>query len=224
MLLTVGLSAFKVLRYVLRGAPARALPNPSRQGLRNRASRSYLRERSENFSRIIVNVWRVSSSRATGSCSRTATNLMRCRGVGRFTSPRGAGRGVRGSLRRSCRSSTRSARSTRGSKARGGAETGAACRLRIRRNRVHTVFIHDLTQRVVAGFTARILTSQQGTQLRNLLAKIVHVSLGCGVLLLLPATKLFDNPAGERTGSNRDQAPAVQHDDHAMTLPIPVTG
>lgn len=72
---------------------------------------------------------------------------------------------------------------------------------------MHTVFIHDLTQRVVAGFTARILTSQQGTQLRNLLAKIVHVSLGCGVLLLLPATKLFDNPARERTGSNRDQAP-----------------
>lgn len=34
----------------------------------------YLRERNENFSRIIVNVWRVSSSRATGSCSRTATS------------------------------------------------------------------------------------------------------------------------------------------------------
>ena len=79
---------------------------------------------------------------------------------------------------------------------------------------MHTVFIHDLTQRVVAGFTARILTSQQGTQLRNFLSKIVHVSLGCGVLLLLPATDLFDNPAGERTGRDRDHTHAVQHDDH----------
>ena len=56
---------------------------------------------------------------------------------------------------------------------------------------MHALLIYDLTQPAVVGFTARILTSQQGTQLRNLLAKIVHVSLGCGVLLLLPATKLF---------------------------------
>ena len=79
---------------------------------------------------------------------------------------------------------------------------------------MNTVLVHHLPKRVGRVIATCILTSQQGAQLRNLLAKIVHVSLGCGVLLLLPATKLFDNPAGERTGSNRDQAPAVQHDDH----------